>query len=126
MILDKLAIKPLLITIAVLSALLVVSGWFNVSQFKASAIAETEHAAEIAKLRSAAEIAAAKRGARQSEEIAAQAEEQRILLAAEFAAIAEEQRDVIADYNAALARLPPLPSNCGPGQQRVDAFNGGG
>jgi hypothetical protein len=126
MILDKLAIKPLLITIAALSVLLLVSGWFNVSQFKAGAIADTEHAAEIAELRAATEIAAAKRGARQSDEIAAQAEEQRILLAAEFDAIAEEQRRINAQYAGALSRIPPLASNCGPGQDRVDAFNGGG
>ncbi len=39
--------------------------------------------------------------------------------------IAGEQRSVLGKYERLLSTIPPLDPNCGPGQQRVDAFNEG-
>jgi hypothetical protein len=123
MIIDKLAIKPLLITIGVLALALSISLFANVKQYRAGAIADTAHAAELVAARNTGEIDALKDALERSASIAEQAEAERLRIEQQLIGINAENARLQYEYQMAIALLPPLPAQCGPGIDRVDAFN---
>jgi hypothetical protein len=123
MIIDKLAVKPLLILSGILLVLLLAVSWFARSQFLENVRKDGEHAAELQALRDAATIDGLTTAAAQSDALAAQAEAERAALVALFTDIAaDEQRNVDA-YWKRLSKIPPLPLGCAPTRARVEAFN---
>lgn len=123
MILDKLAIKPLLITIGLLTLLLSSSVFFNVRQFRAIAIADTACKAQAQQAVDTGVIDSLERAARQSHAIAKEAILERDRIAEAMRVINADNMRLQYEYEMQLAMIPPLPPVCAPGQDRIDAFN---
>lgn len=85
--------------------------------------AKADNAATLAKARKDGEIAALRGRADQINRVALAADADSRALWGELNALAERGRARVLVYRTTTPRLPPLPANCGPGAQRVDAVN---
>lgn len=85
------------------------------------AAAEAKHAADkaAADARAAAQAAVNDAARLLAEERARQRDE----LAKDILVLHESAASQVSRYRSWVSRLPPLPANCGPGRDRVDAFN---
>jgi hypothetical protein len=123
MILPTLTIKPLLITIAALTVLLLASGWWNVSQFRAAAIAEQAHKEEIRALQDEATIAGLTASIGISRRLAAEATQRADKIIEDLRGIALENERLQQEYWRKWKAIPALAPQCAPGEMRVEAFN---
>lgn len=102
---------------------LVVSVALNLHQYAAGREAAVEHrnAVNIARLEATVDVYADQLDMTAS--VATQARLDGLALIENLRSISDQQAEVVRRYRGFIRELPPLPENCGPGQQRVDAFN---
>lgn len=113
----------LLKVVAALSVLLFLSLAGNGLAVYRLGYVKADRAAELSAAKRDGEIAALRGRADQVNRVAAAAEADNQKLWADLALQVDRGRERVVVYRTKLQQLPPLPANCGPGSQRVQAVN---